>query len=492
MSSLYARLNHRFGRPVDLLTRRGFLRASAAVGAGLLLSNRLTAATAGAGKRVVIVGGGFAGLTAAYELKSAGYDVTVIDPRGRVGGRVLSFGDIVPGKIVEGGAELIGSNHPSWVALAEKFELEFLDVSENDDFETPIVLGGRRLSTDDSAKLWEEMTEALNGLNKASETVNEDEPWKSPDAPALDKRSIADWLKSLSVSDTCKAGIAAQLVADNGVATDKMSYLAMLTAIKGGGLDKYWTETEVYRCKGGNQQLATRLAAEIGKDRIVLKLAATEIALKGDKVVVTCSDQRTLECDDVIVTAPPSVWSKIKFDPSLPGSLKPQMGTALKMLTQVKQRFWLDAKCNAFALSDGDVGWTWESTDGQGDEGTFGFTGFSGGPGAERIRARDEKSRLAAYKKDFETLLPGFGANFIPETARFMDWPADPWTSGGYSFAAPGEISSMGRTLYDGIGRLHFAGEHTCYKFVGYMEGALSSGVRVARQLARRDGALKG
>jgi hypothetical protein len=34
---------------------------------------------------------------------------------------------------------------------------------------------------------------------------------------------------------------------------------------------------------------------------------------------------------------------------------------------------------------------------------------------------------------------------------------------------------------------LHFAGEHTCYAFVGYMEGALCSGYRLARQLAIRD-----
>jgi monoamine oxidase len=34
---------------------------------------------------------------------------------------------------------------------------------------------------------------------------------------------------------------------------------------------------------------------------------------------------------------------------------------------------------------------------------------------------------------------------------------------------------------------LHFAGEHACYKFVGYMEGALNSGVAVAKRIAARD-----
>ena len=72
--------------------------------------------------------------------------------------------------------------------------------------------------------------------------------------------------------------------------------------------------------------------------------------------------------------------------------------------------------------------------------------------------------------------------------SRFMDWPAAAWTRCSYSFPAPGQVTTVGPLLYRGIGdRLHFAGEHACYKFVGYMEGALQSGVAIARRLARRD-----
>ena len=67
-----------------------------------------------------------------------------------------------------------------------------------------------------------------------------------------------------------------------------------------------------------------------------------------------------------------------------------------------------------------------------------------------------------------------------------MDWPSDPWTKGSYSFPAPGQVTTQGPTLYDGIGRLHFAGEYTCYAFVGYMEGALNSGAAVAKRIAEK------
>ena len=57
------------------------------------------------------------------------------------------------------------------------------------------------------------------------------------------------------------------MAADNGVRTAWQSYLGNLAMIKGHGLEKFWTETEVFRCRGGNQQLATALAAAVGMDR---------------------------------------------------------------------------------------------------------------------------------------------------------------------------------------------------------------------------------
>jgi monoamine oxidase len=71
------------------------------------------------------------------------------------------------------------------------------------------------------------------------------------------------------------------------------------------------------------------------------------------------------------------------------------------------------------------------------------------------------------------------------ERARFMDWPSDPWVKGSYSFPAPGEVTTLGPQLQQPLARRVFlAGEHTCYAFVGYMEGALQSGARAARRIA--------
>ena len=123
--------------------------------------------------------------------------MTVAEARNRVGGRVISFSDLVAGKNVEGGGELIGSNHPAWVGYAKQFGLKFLDVTE-EDLEAPIVLGGKRLTSDESDALWEEMEKAFNTIIADAAKVDADEPWKARRTPrrSTSGRS-ASWIDGL-------------------------------------------------------------------------------------------------------------------------------------------------------------------------------------------------------------------------------------------------------------------------------------------------------
>ena len=486
MPNLYSQLHRRYGKP-DGITRREMLQRSLAAGAALLLSDRFEVPTRAAAGRVVVIGAGFSGLTAAYELSRAGYDVAVAEARNRIGGRVLTFKDLVPGKHVEGGGELIGSNHPAWVTYAKQFVLDLLEVHE-EDFEAPIVIGGKRLSADESESLWEELEKVFNTIvADAAKVPDADEPWKAPDADALDRRTLASWIESRDASPLCKAGLRAMMTADNGVITEWQSYLANLAMVKGGGLEKYWTESEVYRCKGGNQQLATKLAAAVGTERVLTRTPVRAVAATEAGVRVTLANGKVLEAEHVIVTAPPPVWNRIAFDPVLPPDLAPQMGSNVKFLIAVNSPFWRRAELAPEWLTDGPVQLTWHSTDGQRGAGEA-LVAFSGGPSAEVCREWAPAQRTENYLAELQKVYKGIRASYV--RSRFMDWPGDAWAKASYSFPAPGQVTTQGPRLREGLGRIHFAGEYCAYAFMGYMEGALHSGAAVAQRIAARDGVI--
>jgi monoamine oxidase len=489
-TSLYARLARRFGPPPIDPSRRDLLKASAATGAALLLSNCMRRPSVFSGgplagkRRVVIVGAGFAGLACAHELTAAGYEVVVLEARARIGGRVLSFKDMVPGKIVEGGGELIGANHATWISYAAQFKLDFRQIEEDRTLQSPLMLDGRILTNTEAEALYKELDAAITTLNDAARTVDAERPWLMPNAAQLDAASIADWLAQTNLSKLAKRAFRAEQEANQGVSLERQGYLAFLAMVKAGGVEKYWTDSETCRCAQGNSALADAFAASLGK-RIRLQSPVVSIVVGSDQVMVTTDAGGRFLAEDVILTTPPSTWSTLRITPPLPDTLKPQMGSAVKFLSAVKRRYWIDTRLAPDALTDGDLAEMWEGTANQpGDSGAE-LTAFSGGPSADHLRTRPTADRDAFCRTELNRLYPGYSDNFL--SSRFMDWPSDPNTLAGYSFLAPRQVTTVAPTLYEGLGKLHFAGEFVSIGFPGYMEGALHSAASLARRLVARD-----
>jgi monoamine oxidase len=490
--SLFSLLQSRFAPADGGLTRRDMLRASLAGAAGLFLRDHLAfgAQERKAGK--IVIGAGFAGVAAAHELHTAGYEVAVLEARDatRIGGRVYSMDGFVKNKYVEAGGELIGANHAAWLAYAKYLGLKLIDIAWNPEAEVPIVLGGRRLGTAESKELWEEMSRGLSMMNDEARKVNAEEPWKSDNAKEFDRRTTADWIEKLPVSELGKQGIAIQLTAINGVQPAWQSYLGNLSMVKGGGVEKYWTETDAFHCHEGAQQLAAELSDEIGPGTFHFVKPVTAVKVTDKSVTVTVADGTKFEADDVILAIPPSTWNRIAFDPPLPVNLTPQMGSNTKYLVSVRRRFWSDAKLSHRSLGEGLVQLTWEATFGQpGEEGAC-LTAYAGGPTADSIIGMASEDRNKKCLEAVKQLYPDLPRSYV--NARFVNWLADPYTKGSYTFPAPGQVTTLGPILTSGLGRLHFAGEHCSYAFIGYMEGALQSGLAVAKRLAQRDGVVKG
>src|SRR5262249_26766979 len=140
-----------------------------------------------------------------------------------------------------------------------------------------VVLNGKRLTSADFKATRPEVDGALGQLTDASRPVVPERPWETPDAEKLDALSTGDWINSLPIAPLSKEMLAAQLTANNGAAVELQSQLGNLSQIKGGGLGRYWSDSERFRCRGGNDSYAKRLAEGITGDRILLKTAVKEI-----------------------------------------------------------------------------------------------------------------------------------------------------------------------------------------------------------------------
>jgi monoamine oxidase len=244
--------------------------------------------------------------------------------------------------------------------------------------------------------------------------------------------------------------------------------------------------------QGGCDQLAGKLKESLDNRKVVIhtKCAVLAIRITTDHVAVTYSNGKTESWDDVVLTAPASVWSKMDFFPALPAGLTIPYADNVKYLALCQGQPWTALKRQANAMSDANVQYTWETTDGTIRGGSHAVVALSGGPAADVcrgwVKAGIEK---AEYTKALDRFWPGFAKVAIEKDSKVYDWLSDPHSRGSYSCPAPGQVTVAGPILDNGIGgRLHFAGEHCCYAFLGWMEGALASGVRLAAKLCARDG----
>ena len=475
---------------------------------------------------VAVVGGGFAGLMAARALCQKGIEVKVFEARTQVGGRVLSdYGKFSKGRITELGAELVGSIHTRWCALAIEYGLSLVsrmdtELYRGQGLKVQLTLD-KALSMEEIRALDEETVDRvlLPIAKLASKIRHPSRPWDEPD-PALlkqlkafDAMSVADALIGLGVKRDSRLWQSLQLllVNDNVKPLEQLNYLGLLCLVRGGQFDTinkkdalmgYWNELEIYRCAEGCQTLAFRMATDIQSRKyrceVVLRRAVTQIDLdkpsRGKPVTLTSRavlvqpdgkvvyGAASVEAfDHVIFAIPPSVWMDVAFKPAAlhPGTTIGLMdtGPAVKFFTDLDARFWIKTGHAPYGGSLA-LGQVWEGTDNQtriGDQGVV-LSVFAGG----RTPMPGEKD----FKLELKKLYPNYPDK--PRT-RFANWPGQPFIKAGFVSPGKNQVFKVGKPLNEPyLGHIFFAGEHTQMDHFGYMEGALRSGERAANLLMRQ------
>src|SRR5215831_3738868 len=188
--SLFARLHRRFGPKLS-----GTETAERALAKQQEFTGWLAQATAytdcakAMPNGVAVVGGGFAGMASAWTLGQAGVASTVFEARHTYGGRVQSDQTLMtPCRVIETGAELIGSVHPMWLTLARRFGLGMVVLTGEDQYaamglETPLQIGGKPVS--EPEKLYRQMAFVLQKISDdAKAIIDPARPWTAPGAAA--------------------------------------------------------------------------------------------------------------------------------------------------------------------------------------------------------------------------------------------------------------------------------------------------------------------
>jgi len=455
--------------------------------------------------KVIVVGGGLAGLMAAHSL-SGRFSVTLYEARDRVGGRVCTLVDTDTQRITEAGAELIGYARATWLTLAKHFGLGLSVWTSESDFdrlrlEMPLHLDGRLLDAKEAEQVYEEMGSALRHMTADAHIIEDPwRPWKAAKARHWDNEPLSDWIKKHSPNDLVQAALESQFANTNGAPTNRQSYLANLAVIAGADFDghpgDFFTLSENVRCAEGNQTLAHKLAQAVESlgGKVCLHRPVSRIVIQSDKVSVALTDGTADDADFVILAVPPSLWSDdpscVQVDPPIPDDYRMSMGIAIKYLTRSATRFWIQESKAPSGVSEA-CGMIWEGTDNQmqtpGQD--VELTLFAGGDSAEaalqELQARGMEAVERFYDERIGSLYSTFARARRPGP-RFVAWPLEEWTGTGYSCPGVGDVLRVGPNLLEPWKqRLYIAGEHACLPFFGYMEGALQSGRRVAEEILK-------
>jgi monoamine oxidase len=440
----------------------------------------------------VVVGAGLSGLAAARTLADAGCSVVVLEARDRVGGRTWS--EQIGGAVFDVGGQWIGPTQHRMARLVEEFRLATFPTYH--DGKKVLDVGGKLSTyagTIPSMPLVPLLFlhRTIRQVERLCRTVPREAPWAMERASDWDGVTVESWKRRTIPQASVRAVFEAAVRVVFGSEPSELSLLHFLWFLNCGGGFRSIVEIEngaqQTRFVLGAQEVSRRLAARLG-DAVVLGAPARAIAQDAGGVTVH-ADGRSWQARRAIVAVPPTMAGRIGWEPALPYlrdqlTQRAPMGATVKVLATYERPFWRTRGFSGEAVSTGGpLTATFDNTSHDGAEPAL--LGFIVGRPAREWAARPADERRATV---LAALARFFGAEAArPVHYREQDWSLEPWTRGcPVTVLGPGVLGLFGPALATPVGRVHWAGTETSTEWTGYMEGAVASGERAAREVLER------
>ena len=481
------------------LRRRTFLKLLALASANVLTgcANRAASTSAadatnaeGNGRDVVVLGGGLAGLCAAYELRQRGFHVVaILEAQKRIGGRVFTqrVGH-TGGQYAELGATRIADTHTFTLKYCQQFGIGLSNFPTGDGL---YHVRGKtfrhhdgdawpdffNLAPADRKKSPDEIVLSYENLTELGDPTRSD--WPTGKALEYDAMSICDYLKSKGANDDV-------LIIDRAINGSEVDVDAALYWLMADVVDAKWDKT----CKmtKGNDQLSEAFAASLG-DVVKRECIVTRMDQQPGHVTIGYQQNgiaRDVRASLVVCSLPFSTLRHIDLSKANFSADKLRVIADMHYIpisranVQTKTRFWKEMGLGGLkvARTDTQLERFWDMTlvqDGQ--QGIL--TSYMMDKNALTFAALAPSARLDWVKQRAQPFFPELASQ--AENATYKIWQDDPWVRGGWGYYQKGEARNF-PIAKRREGRVFFCGEHTS-PWTGWMQGAFESANRVLAEI---------
>lgn len=451
-------------------SRRKFIRdATLATGGVLFASSSFGNFFIGKKPRVIIIGAGFAGLSAAYYLHKKKIDFVVLESRNRIGGRVFSHTiDQQENLVVELGAEWVGNSHKRIHALCDELELELF----NNQFDTHLIYQNKYYRNGE----WDYSSDWKTKFKSILE--------KYPQLSQADKLKLdkIDWWRFL-VENGCEGrDLDLRELLDSTDFGETIRSVSAFAALAEYAESSEKNEMDL-KIRGGNDMLAKKMALAIGEDNIKKGYTVNRVTQNSKTgVVVYCDNGESFTGDKIICAIPTFSLQKIKWEPILPADKlsainELQYARINKNPLLFSQRFWKEESFDM--MTDQSPHYFYHATKNQASAKGV-LISYTIGEKAAVIANQSD-----AWKADMieQTLSPFFGSikPLLEKQANYY-WGNDNYSKGAYAIYGKGQWFRLMPILKRSHVHTHFAGEHLA-DWQGFMEGAINTGEEAAGKI---------
>ena len=483
-------------------SRRDFLKvsgaASLAVGtSGCGLFNRVKLAGGSDEARIAIVGGGIAGLNAAYTLQKAGLHATVYEASDHTGGRIVTaYGALAPGLYTERGGEFIDSNHEDMLALASELGFELVDLHgpNRAGLTEGYFFNGRHYTE-------AEVIEAFRPLAPQIEAdLQAMGDFEDPATIALYDVPLSQYLERIGASGFIRELLEVAYVTEYGLDAGETSAINLIWLIgtdTSESFEVFGESDEHFKVEGGNQQIVDELARRL-EGQIRTEHALEALRHHGNGFRITLQElsgtTRDVHADFVVLALPFTKLREVALELDLPDLKRKAInelgyGTNAKLQVGMTRRPWREMGFNGTVYSDEGYQNAWDSSQGLGT--TAGaITFFLGGTPGLQVGSGSAEYQVDRLVPGLEKAFPGVGAARNGNVLR-SHWPTNPFTLGSYACYKPGQVAAFYGVEGEPVGNLFFAGEHTSVDFQGYMNGGAETGRLAAEGILAKMSAQK-